>query len=61
MFGQHVNSLNIYVKTTPLLGSPVFTKKNTQGNVWKQAQVSISPTVNYQVIVLLFVLGILPS
>ena len=48
MFGIHIGSLNVYVKTAAL-GQPVWTRKGVQQNQWVQGQVSINPTQNFQV------------
>lgn len=49
MFGESVNALNVYVKTSPALGSPIFTKSGTQGRAWQQALIDIKSAVQYQV------------
>jgi hypothetical protein len=51
MYGTHVNTLNVYVMSgSPTIGSPVWTKKGTQGNRWIKASVNIQPTMAYQVV-----------
>ena len=49
MYGQQVGALNVYTKTSPSLGQPVFTKQKTQGQAWVQALVDLNPSVNFQV------------
>lgn len=53
MYGVDVNTLNVYVTSagqTYTNGQKVWTRSFNQGNQWKQAQVTISPTSAYQVI-----------
>ncbi|XP_078334103.1 MAM and LDL-receptor class A domain-containing protein 1-like [Crassostrea virginica] len=50
MYGAHVNSLNIYIPVGANLGSPIWTRKGTQGNQWNQAQVTITKNKQFNVI-----------
>lgn len=51
MYGTHVNTLNVYLQSgSPGLGTPLWTKKGTQGNKWIQGQLTITPSNAYQVI-----------
>lgn len=47
MYGAHVNSLNIYISVGANLGSPIWTRKGTQGNRWNQAQVTLTNTKQF--------------
>lgn len=49
MYGAHVNSLNIYIPVGANLGSPIWTRKGTQGNQWNQAQVTITKNKQFNV------------
>ncbi|XP_067654505.1 MAM and LDL-receptor class A domain-containing protein 2-like [Haliotis asinina] len=51
MYGDHVNALNVYVKTTPALGNPIFTLKGTKGPKWIQAKINIPTKVRFQVVI----------
>ena len=50
MYGQHVDTLNLFVKRGQQLpSSPIWTKNGTQGNSWKLGQVSVSQQAPFQV------------
>nr|KAG5689551.1 hypothetical protein BaRGS_022054 [Batillaria attramentaria] len=49
MWGDHVATLNVYSRTGPSLGNPVFTRSGTQGRNWLSASVDISSNVPFQV------------
>jgi len=49
MYGAHINTLNVYTHVGASLGSPVWTKRGTQGNAWKNAQVTINVTTSFSV------------
>ena len=49
MYGQNVNALNVYIKTTPALGTPIYTKQGTQGRAWNNVELDLTPTVPFQV------------
>ncbi|KAH3887698.1 hypothetical protein DPMN_011717 [Dreissena polymorpha] len=52
MYGQDINTLNVYVTASGQAnnrGAPAWTRSLNQGNLWKQAQVTINPTGSYQV------------
>ena len=49
MFGDHVASLNIYLKHGSSLGSAVWTRSGAQGSAWKQAQVQFTPSTSLMV------------
>ncbi|KAK7473655.1 hypothetical protein BaRGS_00035133, partial [Batillaria attramentaria] len=51
MWGDHVATLNVYSRTGPSLGNPVFTRSGTQGRNWLSASVDISSNVPFQVVV----------
>ncbi|XP_048242313.1 MAM and LDL-receptor class A domain-containing protein 1-like isoform X2 [Haliotis rufescens] len=42
MHGDHIGTLNAYIKSTPTIGSPVWTKTGAQGLNWNQAQITVS-------------------
>ncbi|XP_055957691.1 MAM and LDL-receptor class A domain-containing protein 1-like [Patella vulgata] len=50
MYGPHIGTLNIY---TNVFGNKrlIWTRTGTQANAWKQAQLTINSTTNYQVII----------
>ncbi|XP_013397767.1 MAM and LDL-receptor class A domain-containing protein 1-like [Lingula anatina] len=50
MYGQHVDTLNVYVQTRLNLGSPVWSKNTTQGNVWRRAQVDVNAKVAFNIV-----------
>ena len=53
MYGAHVNTLNVYVRAGVTLGSPVWTKRGTQGNRWIAAAVVISKPTQFTVSVII--------
>lgn len=55
MFGEHVDTLNVFIKTKPNLDSPVWTKKGNKGNKWLKAQIDIKAKVLYNVSLLVCV------
>ena len=55
MYGAHVNALNVYMMTGSRRGAPVWTRKGTQGNVWKQASLVLNSTSNYNVSHVLYI------
>ncbi|XP_019632083.1 PREDICTED: MAM and LDL-receptor class A domain-containing protein 2-like [Branchiostoma belcheri] len=50
MYGDHVDSLNVYVQTGPVVGQPIWTKSGTQGNQWDQGQVDIPSNSQYNIV-----------
>ena len=52
MYGDHVADLNVYTRTGPSLGRPIFTRSKTQGRSWVQANVDVTSNVPFQVITL---------
>lgn len=50
MFGTHVNTLNLYLKTHGNLGTPVWVKSGTQGNTWLPASVNLAVSSSAQVV-----------
>ena len=52
MYGDHVADLNVYTRTGPSLGQPIFTRSKTQGRSWVQANVDVTSNVPFQVITL---------
>lgn len=49
MYGSHVNKLNVYLKYGSNLGTPIFFKQGSQGQQWKQGQITIQPTAPFNV------------
>lgn len=50
MHGQHVDKLNIYMKTGSQLPTvPIWTKAGTQGDRWRFAQIEMTSSVNFMV------------
>ncbi|GFR70351.1 MAM and LDL-receptor class A domain-containing protein 1-like [Elysia marginata] len=41
MYGRQMGTLNVYIRRSGALGSPVWTRHDDQGQSWKQASVSI--------------------
>ena len=54
MYGQHIHILNIYLKSKGVLGSPVWTKQGTHGDMWRKGEVSLIGATPFQVILQLF-------
>ena len=50
MYGQHINQLNVYLKSKGVLGSPVWTKQGTHGDMWRKGEVSLIGATPFQVI-----------
>eukprot|EP00058_Branchiostoma_floridae_P006575 XP_002592063.1 hypothetical protein BRAFLDRAFT_246509 [Branchiostoma floridae] len=52
MYGSAIETLNVYVRTDSSLPAvPVFTRTGEQGNQWLSAEVEISTTGNYYVVI----------
>jgi len=49
MYGTHINSLNLYIKSGSSVGSKIWTKSGTQGNKWIQGKVDVSVSPRNQV------------
>lgn len=50
MYGAHVDALNVFIKTgSSLPSNPVWTKKGTQGDKWRLAQIVVSRTPAFKV------------
>lgn len=49
MYGAYVNTLNVYVQDGPRKKTLVWTKADTQGNVWRKAQRTLHSVIPYQV------------
>ncbi|XP_046559779.1 MAM and LDL-receptor class A domain-containing protein 1-like [Haliotis rubra] len=41
MHGDHIGTLNVYIKSTSMIGSPIWTKTGTQGLTWNQAAITV--------------------
>nr|XP_006821081.1 PREDICTED: apical endosomal glycoprotein-like [Saccoglossus kowalevskii] len=46
MHGAHIERLNVYLGVTNDLGEVLWTRRGTQGNEWKKAQITLSVSVN---------------
>ncbi|XP_055957693.1 MAM and LDL-receptor class A domain-containing protein 2 [Patella vulgata] len=51
MYGTHVDNLNVYIKTRPNLGKPVFNRQGTKGQKWHQVLVDVNVKTSYQVVI----------
>ena len=49
MFGPNIGALNLYTQTQAILGNPVWKRRGNQGNQWRQAQVTVSLAVPFNV------------
>eukprot|EP00794_Sanderia_malayensis_P017044 gene17044-18759_t len=50
MYGPHVNRLNVYVTANNRsLGSPIWSKRGTQGNVWRNVTLTVNNASSFQV------------
>ena len=50
MYGQHVDTLNLFLKRGQQLPpSPIWTKSGTQGNKWRLGQVAVTSRTAFQV------------
>jgi len=50
MYGQHVDTLNLFMKRGQQLPpSPIWTKSGTQGNRWRLGQIAVTSTTPFQV------------
>lgn len=50
MHGQHVDTLNLYMKQGQQLpASPIWTKSGTQGNKWRLGQIAVTSTTPFKV------------
>jgi len=49
MYGAHVNTLNVYLQDGANLGSPVWKRKGTQGNVWNEGSLVLNVTNGFNV------------
>ncbi|XP_033117835.1 MAM and LDL-receptor class A domain-containing protein 1-like, partial [Anneissia japonica] len=51
MYGTTVNTLNVYiVNTNGTVGTPVWTKRDDQGDFWQLGQISIETSSTYQIV-----------
>ncbi len=50
MYGPHIDTLRVYVTSNNRsLGSPIWSKTGTQGNVWKNMTLTVSNVSDFQV------------
>lgn len=49
MFGQHINTLNVYIRDT-INETIIWTKKGNQGNTWINAKVNVYSIETYLLI-----------
>ncbi|XP_033122124.1 MAM and LDL-receptor class A domain-containing protein 1-like [Anneissia japonica] len=51
MYGTTVNTMSVYiVNTADTLGTPVWSIKNEQGNVWRRGQIFVETSSAYQIV-----------
>ena len=50
MYGASVNNLNVYAPSGVRMGNPIWTRHGTQGNQWKKAQILITKTLQFTVL-----------
>ncbi|XP_033124021.1 MAM and LDL-receptor class A domain-containing protein 1-like isoform X2 [Anneissia japonica] len=51
MYGATVNTLNVYIiNTGGTVGTPVWTKRDDQGNLWRLGQISVKTTSAYEIV-----------
>ncbi|XP_067654295.1 MAM and LDL-receptor class A domain-containing protein 1-like isoform X2 [Haliotis asinina] len=41
MHGDHIGTLNVYLKSTPTIGSPIWTMRGAQGPTWNHAAITV--------------------
>ncbi|CAH3118157.1 unnamed protein product [Pocillopora meandrina] len=52
MYGQDIGTLNVYVKSpSGKPGVPVWLRSGDRGNIWKIAQVAVTSSSNFQIVV----------
>ncbi|KAL5006374.1 hypothetical protein ScPMuIL_015180 [Solemya velum] len=51
MYGENMGTLNIYLKTRPRLGEPIFKRTGEQGVFWNKAEIDLSPSAQFQIVV----------
>ncbi len=50
MYGPNIDTLSIHVTANnKSFGAPIWRKTGTQGNVWRNATISVNNTANFQV------------
>ena len=49
MFGAHVDTLSVHLKTQGKIGPAVWKKVGTQGDRWRYAQVRLNASRDFQV------------
>lgn len=50
MYGTHIKTLNVYLKTGSALGPPIWTHTGTLSNKWYSASVNIQGGSSYNVV-----------
>ena len=50
MYGTHVNTLNVYMKSGSQLGSPIWTHTGTLSNRWYSANVDVQGSSSYNIV-----------
>ncbi|XP_067933319.1 MAM and LDL-receptor class A domain-containing protein 1-like [Watersipora subatra] len=51
MWGQHIETLNVYAQRQGSNGKPVWTRNGNQGNAWKLAEVAIDATSDFKIVI----------
>ncbi|XP_014680989.1 PREDICTED: MAM and LDL-receptor class A domain-containing protein 1-like [Priapulus caudatus] len=50
MYGDHVDTLNVYLKQSAALGQPVWTMSGNQGDTWFHGMVDVKTPITYHVV-----------
>ena len=50
MYGADVNALHIYIRKNKVIGAPVWSRTNNQGNGWLRGELRITENVQYEIV-----------
>ena len=50
MYGTHIRTLNVYLKSQGSLGTPVWSRTGTRSNQWYSASVDVQGSAGYQIV-----------
>lgn len=50
MYGTHIRTLNVYLKSRGSLGTPVWSRTGTRSNQWYSASVDVQGSAGYQIV-----------
>ena len=56
MYGNDIDTLNVYVKTGSSISIPVWSRSGNRGDLWKISQVPLTATVNFNVGVIMMMM-----